>query len=72
MIESLSRSGITHANPGCQDNIDMGKVDGERNYLHWKYLLWILKDLLDIINGCELHSSNFVSRFLEKLTFSYL
>ena len=31
-----------------------------------------MKDLLDIINGSELHSSNFVSIFLEKLTFSQL
>ena len=69
MIESLSRNGITHANPGCQDNIDIAKVDGERNDLPRQYLLWILKDFLDIINGCELHSSNFVSRCLEKLTF---
>ena len=34
-----------------------------------QYLLWTLRDLLDIINGTE---SNFVSTFLEKLTFSQL
>ena len=42
------------------------------NYLHRQYLLWTLKDLLDIINGSELHSSNFVSTFSEKLSFSQL
>ena len=42
------------------------------NYLHRQYLLWTLKDLLDIINGSELHSSNFVSTFWEKLSFSKL
>ena len=42
------------------------------NYLHRHYLLWTLKDLLDIINGSELHSSNFVSTFSEKLSFTKL
>ena len=70
MIEFLSRSDMTYTNPGCQDNVYIGKVDGERKYLPQQYLLWTLKDLLDIINGSELHSSNFVSTFSEKLSFS--
>ena len=37
-----------------------------------QYLLWTLKDLLDIINGSELHSSNFVPTFSEKLNFPQL
>ena len=72
MIEFLSRSDMTYTNPGCLGNVYIGKVDGERKYLPRQYLLWTLKDLLDIINGSELHSSNFVSIFLEKLTFSQL
>ena len=69
MTEFLSRSGMIYINPGRQDNVYIGKVDGERKYLPWQYLLWTLKDLLDIINGSELHSSNFVSTFSEKLSF---
>ena len=75
MIEFLSRSDMTYTNPGRLDNVYIGKVDGERKYLPRQYLLWTLKDLLDIINGSELHSSNFVSTFSEKsekLIFSQL
>ena len=72
MIEFLSRSDMTYTNPGCLDNVYIGKLDGERKYLPWQYLLWTLKDLLDIINGSELHSSNFVSTFSEKQSFSQL
>ena len=72
MIEFLSRSDMTYTNPGRQGNVYIGKVDGERKYLPRQYLLWTLKDLLDIINGSELHSSNFVSTFSEKLSFSQL
>ena len=72
MIEFLSWSDMTYTNPDRQDNVYIGKVDGERKYLPRQYLLWTLKDLLDIINGSELHSSNFVSTFSEKLSFSQL
>ena len=33
MIEFLGRSDMTYTNPGRQDNIYMGKVNGERKYL---------------------------------------
>ena len=33
MIEFLSRSDMTYTNPGCRDNVYIGKVNGERNYL---------------------------------------
>ena len=69
VIEFLSLSDMTYTNAGHQVNISIGKVDGEWKYLPRQYLLWTLRDLLDIINGTE---SNFVSTFLEKLTFSQL
>ena len=72
MIEFLSRSDMTYTNPGRQDNVHTGKVDGEPKYLSRQYLLQTLKDLLDIINGSELHSSNFVPSFSEKPSFSQL
>ena len=72
IIKFLSRSDMAYANPGCQDIVYIGKVDGERKYLPRQYLLWTLKDLQDIINGSELRSSNFVSTFSEKLSFSQL
>ena len=55
MIELLSRSDMTYTNPGRQDNVYISKVDGEWKYLPRQYLFWTLKDLLDIINGSELH-----------------
>ena len=39
IIKFLSRSDITYTNPGCQDNIYIGKVDGDRKYLSRQYLL---------------------------------
>ena len=69
MIEFLSRSDMTYTNPGRQDNVYIGKVDGERKYLPRQYLLWTLKDLLDIINGSELHSSNFCAYFFGEAEF---
>ena len=47
-------------------------MDGEWKYLPRQYLLWTLKDSVDIINGSELHSSNFVPTFPEELSFSHL
>ena len=70
MIEFLSWSDMTYTNPGRQDNVYIGKVDGQWKYLPQQYLLWTLKDSMDIINGSELHSSNFVPTFPEKLSFS--
>ena len=70
MIELLSRSDMTYTNPGRQDNVYISKVDGEWKYLPRQYLFWTLKDLLDIINGSELHFSNFASTFSEKPSFS--
>ena len=39
MIEFLSRSDMTYTNPGRQDNVHTGKVDGEPKYLSRQYLL---------------------------------
>ena len=55
MIEFLNLSDMTSTNPRRQDNAYIGKVDVEWKYLPRQYLLWTLKDLLDIINGSKLH-----------------
>ena len=60
MIEFLSQSDMTYTKYGVSGQCLFRKVG------------WWVKDLLDIINGSELHSFNFVSIFLEKLTFSQL
>ena len=68
MLDFLSRRNMTSTNPGRKD-VYINKVNGERMYLPRQYLLWTLRDLLEIINGTE---SNFLSTFSEKLTFSQL
>ena len=51
LIQVLGRSDLTYTNPGRADNVYIGKIDGERQYLPRQYLLWSLKDLHDILNG---------------------
>ena len=76
MIEVLGRSDLTYTNPGRADNVYIGKIDGERQYLPRQYLLWSLKDLHDILNGTSASigqaPQNFQTTFSEKLTFSQL
>ena len=75
MLEFLGRSDITYTNPGRKDSVYVGKINGERKYLSRQYLLWTLRDLLDIVNGSSeslQNSQSFVSTFSEKLTFSQL
>ena len=60
MIEFLSQSDMTYTKYGVSGQCLFRKVG------------WWVKDLLDIINGSELHSSNFVPTFSEKLSFSPL
>ena len=50
MTEFLSRNDMTHTSPCRQNNVYIGKVDGERKYLPRQCLLWTLKDLLDLVN----------------------
>ena len=38
-------------NPGRKDSVYIGKIHGERCYVHKKYLLRNLRDVLEILNG---------------------
>ena len=48
-ITFLARSDLTK--PGRKDDVYIGKKDGERVYKQKLYLLWNLRDILDIANG---------------------
>ena len=76
LIEVLGRSDLTYTNRGHADNVYIGKVDGERQYLPRQHLLWSLKDLHDILNETSVligqAPPNFQTTFSEKLTFSQL
>ena len=68
---------MTYTNPGRPDNVYIGKVNGERTYMPHQYLLWSLRDLLEIVNGTNAlieddDAPNFGDSFGEKLTFSQL
>ena len=47
----LSHSDVSYTNPERKDRVYVGKIDGEHRYKQRLYLLWNLRDLLDIING---------------------
>ena len=67
LLEMLERPDMTYTNPGRKDNIYIGKIDGERCYVQKRYLLWNLRDALEILNGQE---ESFKVKFGEPLTFT--
>ena len=42
---------MAHVNPGREDNIYIGKFDKERKFVTRQYLLWLLNESLEILNG---------------------
>ena len=75
LVEFLERSDISYINPGKKDHVYVGKVGGISQYVQKQYLLWTLRDLLDIINGNAMAvraNENFESVFLEKMSFGQL
>ena len=58
-------------NPGKNDNVYIGKTNGSRVYEQKRYLLWPIRDILEILNGNSLsEESTFVSTFDTELSFS--
>ena len=47
----LYRSEVNYTKPRRKGHVYVGKIDGERRYKQSLYLLWYLRDLLDIIKG---------------------
>jgi len=77
IVESLDRGDLTYVNPGRKDHVYVGKKDGERQYCQKRYLLWNLRDLLNILNGNEVAGSTagvetFFGKFEKPLSFSLL
>jgi len=57
-------------NPGKGDHFTK-KVNGEKIHVQKRYLLWPLRDVLEMLNGSELASGEgFKDRFVKKLSFS--
>ena len=70
----LSRSDVTYSNRRRKDHVYVGKIDGKRRYKQRLFLLWTLRDLLDIANGSGKVdvSDSFYQKFEKLLTFSQL
>ena len=66
LLEMPQRPDMTYTNPGRKDNVYIGKTDGERCYVQKRYLLWNLRDALEILNDQKV---SFKEKFGETLTF---
>ena len=69
--EFLARADLTYTNPGRKDNVYIGKENRERICKQRLYLLWNLRDIIDIANGTKkIETANsFIQTFNKSLTF---
>ena len=67
LLEMLERPDMTYTNPRRKYNVYIGKIDGERCYVQKRYLLWNLRDALEILNDLK---ESFKEKFGEPLTFT--
>ena len=51
VAEKLDDPSVSHTNPGRNDSIYLGKVNGVKHFEQKRFLLWPLRDLVDILNG---------------------
>ena len=72
LIEFLNRSDVSYTNPGREDHMYIGKVEGKRKYKQNQYILWPLREILFIANCAEIDEESFGLKFSKKLTFSKL
>ena len=72
----MDRPNITYTNPGKKDQRYIGKENGKSKFVPIYYLLWTIRDLLQIINGCsgivQSETDDFTTIFDKKLTFRQL
>jgi len=67
---ALDRPEISYMNPGKNDHFTK-KVNGKKVHIQKRYLLWPLRDILEILNGSDIDSGNgFEDEFDKKLSFS--
>ena len=69
--EALDHPDLSMINPGKKDNVYVGKVDGERRYEPKRYLLWPIRDILNILNMSDAEES-YVQAFDDKLSIRML
>ena len=67
MRKALDHPDLSMMNAGKKDNVYVGKVDGERRYKPKRYLLWPMRDILNILNMSDADES-YVHAFDDKLS----
>ena len=74
LIDFLAQVDLIYTNPGRKDNVYIGKENCERIYKQRLYLLWNLRDIIDIGNGSGKIKmvTSFIQTFTKSLTFSQL
>ena len=76
LLEFMEKDDVTYTNPGRKDQRYIGKENGKSKFVPIRYLLWTLRDLLEMVNGCSLvvedGFDSFSDIFLKKLTFRQL
>ena len=72
----LDRPDITYTNSGKNNQWYVGKDNGKSVFVPLKYLLWNIRDLLNVANGCslanEINTDSFPKVFDIQLTFRQL
>ena len=70
VLEALDRPVISYINPGKNDNVYLGKINGKKKYEQKRYFLLLLKDIIDVLNGSELSDNKyFPQKFNRKFVF---
>ena len=77
LVEFLNRPDISYTTPGRRDNVYRGKLDKVKKFGQKRYLLWSIRDIMDLINGSKIVESDsvmdtFELQFGKKLTFRQL
>ena len=67
LLDVFECSDMTYTTPGRKDNVYIRKIDGEKTFVQKRYLLWNLRDALNIINTGE---KSYATELGEALSFS--
>ena len=73
LIELLVRGDISYTNPGHKHSVCV-KIDGVKQFITKRYLLWTIREILEIANGSDAieTSETFHDKFQKKITFRQL
>ena len=74
LVNFFDRADITYTTPGRKDHVYIGKLDGIKKFVQKRYLLWTIRDILEIANGSQEEgvSDTFCFEFDKGLTFRQL